>query len=108
MSLIFNESALTHLLDSPNGPYGNRLRLVAETITDNYQAAIEGVWQSQTSFIQPRADYDIGIGEYGLQAVIGITPQEHSRVSDYMANKFANLEIDKFKPKIMAGWDAQL
>jgi hypothetical protein len=114
MSLVFNEAALINLLEAPNGPYGNRLRLVAETITANYNAAIAGVWQNQPASIQPEADYDIGIGQYGLQATIGIVPSERVRrdgkpnASEYMDNKFGNIEPDKFQPKIMAGWDAQL
>ena len=107
MSIVFNESALVHLLEAPDGPYGDRLRLVAETITANYNDAIGGVWQDQTASVKPEAGYDIDRGEFGLQAVIGIE-SDARRISDYMANKFANVEPDKFVPKIMAGWDNQL
>ncbi len=106
-NLIFNEGVLAHLLESPDGPYGDRLRLVAEQITQNYQDAIDGVWQDQTASVKPHADYEIGRGEFGLQAVIGI-PSDERRIADYMANKFANVEPDKFVPKIMVGWDSQL
>ncbi len=107
MSLVFNEAALLHLLEAPDGPYGDRLRLVAETITGNYNGAIDGVWQDQTASVKPHADFDIERGEFGLQAVIGI-PADERRIADYMANKFANVEPDKFVPRIMAGWDNQI
>ncbi len=107
MSIIFNEGALTRLLESPDGPYGERLLLVAQQISQNYNDAIGGVWQDQTASVKPVADFDIDRGEYGLQAVVGIVADER-RISDYMANKFANIESDKFVPRIMAGWDNQL
>ncbi len=107
MSLIFNESALLNLLEAPDGPYGDRLRLVAEQITANYNDAIGGVWQNQAAHVQPHAAFEIDRGEFGLQAVIGI-PADERRIADYMANKFANVEPDKFVPKIMAGWDNPL
>ncbi len=106
MSIIFNEAAFHNLLEAPDGPYGDRLRLVAEQITQNYNGAIDGVWQSQTAAVKPHAEYEIDRGEFGLQAVIGI-PADERRIADYMANKFANIEPDKFVPRIMAGWDNQ-
>lgn len=106
MSIVFNEGALLHLLESPDGPYGDRLLLVAQTIAANYNGAIAGVWENQPASAIPSADFEIDRGEFGLQAVIGIPDQ--GRVSDYMANKFQNVEPDKFVPRIMAGWDNQL
>ncbi len=105
--ITFNEAALVHLLEAPDGPYGNRLRLVAEQITGNYNDAIAGVWQDQTASVRPHADFEIDRGEFGLQAVIGI-PADERRIADYMANKFANIEPDKFVPRIMSGWDSEL
>jgi hypothetical protein len=107
VSLIFNEAALVNLLEAPDGPYGQRLLLVAEQITQNYNDAIGGVWQDQTASVKPHADFEIDRGQFGLQAVIGI-PADERRIADYMANKFANIEPDKFVPRIMAGWDTPL
>ncbi len=107
MSIIFNEDALVNLLEAPDGPYGDRLRLVAEQITQNYNDAIAGVWQNQHAAVMPHAAYDIERGQFGLEATIGI-PADERRIAEYMANKFANLEPDKFVPRIMAGWDNQL
>ncbi len=113
-NLVFNEAALLNLLEAPNGPYGDRLRLVAEQITGNYNAAIQGVWQNQPASIIPQADYEIERGEFGLTAVIGIVDPGIVRadgketISQVIANKFDGLESDKFVPKIMADWDTQL
>ncbi len=114
MSLIFNEAALVHLLEAPDGPYGNRLRLIAETITGNYNDAIGGVWENQPRSIQPVADYELNRGEFGLEATVGIVDPGVVRsggkktISQIIAEKFDGLESDKFVPKIMAGWDNQL
>ncbi len=107
MSITFYESALVNLLEAPDGPYGDRLLLVAQQITNNYNDAIAGVWQDQTASVMPHAAFDIERGEFGLTATIGI-PADERRIAEYMANKFANLEPDKFVPRIMAGWDNQL
>ncbi len=113
-NFLFNEAALEALVNNEDGPLGRKMRLVAEQITTNYQAAIGGVWQNQPASVQPQADYALSVGPFGLQAEIGIVRSEALRfdgkpnASEYMANKFQNLEPDKFEPKIMAGWDDPL
>ncbi len=64
------------------------------------------MWQNQHAAVQPTADFSIDRGQFGLEATVGILPG--GRTSDYMAHKFADLEPDRFVPKIMAGWDNQL
>ncbi len=114
MSLIFNESRLLHLLEAPDGPYGDRLRLVAETIKGNYNDAIQGVWENQPASIIPQADYEITLGEFGLQAVVGIVDpgivraDDKKTVSQVIDDKFGITESDKFVPRIMAEWDSEL
>lgn len=114
MSLIFNEAALANLIDNEDGPFGRKLLLVAEQVTATYDAAIGMVWQNRPASIKPQADYEIGIGQYGLQAEIGIVKSDAIRfdgkpnTSEYMDHKFGKIEPDKFKPLIMAGWDDPL
>lgn len=114
MALVFNEAAFKFLIEAPDGPFGNRLRLVAETVTDNYNEAIGGVWENQPADIKAQAGYDIALGEFGLQATIGILDPGVVRrggkktISQVIADKFAEAEPDKFVPAIMAGWDNEL
>ncbi len=119
-NLVFNEAALINLLEAPNGPYGDRLLLVAQQITGNYNDAIQGVWQLRSPEALPKAGFEIERGEFGLEAIIGIEDpkvvrsqggegsRERKTTSQYMADKFDGLESAKFVDQIMAGWDNQL
>jgi hypothetical protein len=109
-SLVFNEAAFNFLLENPDGPMGRKLERIADFIAYNYDAAIGDVWQDQPAEISPEAGYEISVGDDGLQAVIGIVDPQRQRTdgrptaSDYMANKFQNLESGKFKTRIMDNW----
>jgi hypothetical protein len=114
VSIVFNEAAFHNLLEAPDGPFGDKLRLVAETITANYNDAIGIVWQNQPRENEPDADYEIGFGQYGLQAEIGILKADRSRsdgkanISEYMDKKFASGADSWILPLIMFDWNAEL
>lgn len=104
MSLIFNEAAFHRLTQDPDGDFGEKLQRVTETIVGNYQAAVGRVWENQSPLTTPTVGSEIGIGEFGLQSVIGIV--DEGRVSQYMAPKF---ERETWaREAIMAGWDIAL
>ncbi len=113
-NFFFNDAALLNLVSSPAGAFGDRLRLVAETITESYNDEIQGVWQNQPARIKPVADYDIVRGEWGLEATIGIVDpgivrkDDKKTISEVIDIKFGVTEKDKFKPLIMQNWDEQL
>lgn len=104
MSLVFNEAALQNLLESPDGPLGQKLRFVSEQIEGNYQAVVSKIWENQTPLARPSVSFDITQGDFGLQSEIGI--DGHGRVADYMAAKFHR--EDWVVPAIMQGWDDPL
>ena len=106
MSLVFNEAALKFLLESPAGPVGRKLLLASERISHNYNVQIQTVWENQSAINLPVASFNIGSGDDGLQSEIGIV--DGGRISQYMAQKFAEKERDKFVPKIMADWDSNI
>jgi hypothetical protein len=101
MSVTLNEAALQFLLESPAGPVGEDLRRRAEVVTGNYQTVINVVWENQDPALNPRADYEVDVGDEGLQAEIGI--RFHGRISEYMARKMET-EADRVVPTIMLGW----
>ncbi len=102
-NLVFNEAALHHLLQDPQGAVGRRLIPVSEQIAGNYEAVFNIIWQNQEATLKPRADYVISVGDLGLQSEIGIPPDTH--VSEYMAEKFET-EADWITPALMTNWDA--
>ncbi len=104
MSIVFNEAALANLLQSPDGPIGQKLRFVSETIEANYDAAVGKVWENQSALSRPNVGFHISSGDLGLQSEIGIA--DAGRVTDYMAAKFDR--EDWVVPAIMAGWDDTL
>ncbi len=104
VSLTFNEAALNNLLQSPDGPLGQKLRFVSETIEANYQGVVGKVWENQSALARPNVGFDITSGDFGLQSEIGIA--DHGRVSDYMAAKFQR--EDWVVPAIMQGWEDAL
>jgi hypothetical protein len=104
VSLTFNEAALNNLLESPDGPLGQKLRFVSETIEANYQAVVAKIWENQSALARPGVGFHISSGDFGLQSEIGI--DGFGRVADYMAAKFQR--EDWVVPAIMAGWDDQL
>lgn len=101
--LSFNEAALNNLLQSPDGPVGQRLGFVSETITGNYQGVIDKIWENQPAGAKPQSDYTITSGDFGIQSEIGMGD---GRIAQYMAAKFQR--EDWIIPAIMAGWDNQL
>lgn len=104
MSLLFNEAALTNLLQSPDGPLGQRLRFVSQDIAANYDGVVSKVWENQSALAKPTVGYHLSFGDFGLQAEIGIS--DNGRVAQYMGAKFGR--EDWVVPAIMAGWDASL
>ncbi len=104
MSIIFNEAALANLVESPDGPIGQKLRFVSETIEANYRDVVAKIWENQSALVRPSVGFDITSGDFGLQSEIGI--DEFGRVADYMAKKFHR--EDWVVPAIMQGWDDAL
>ena len=104
MSLVFNEAALANLLQSPDGPIGERLRFVSETVEANYQDVVAKIWENQSALARPNVGFHITSGDFGLQSEIGIA--DVGRVADYMGAKFQR--EDWVVPAIMAGWDSAL
>lgn len=82
MSLVFNEQALKHLLQDPDGPVGRDLRRRAENITELVRDNATRVLQRMPREI---VQYEIRNGDDGLEAVIGVSGS--GRWSSYLAAK---------------------
>jgi hypothetical protein len=97
MSLIWNESALYDLLESPDGPVGRELRRVSENVTqlvrDNATKILE---EMNPDIVQ----YHIGFGDDGLQSIIGV--EGTGRWSSYLAAK-EEREAVIFAPALEVG-----
>ncbi len=114
-NLIFNEQALNHLLQSPEGAVGTRLRFIAEKVETNYNAAVDRVWEFRSPDARPTVSSDITFGDLGIQAEIGLVDTHgKTRVNKdgteidttawYMAKKFNNAAEGWAVEMIMAGW----
>lgn len=101
-NLVFNEAALNFLLQDPDGPVGRKTERSANQIAGNYDAVVNIIWQNQDQDLRPAAEYTVGNGAEGLEAVIGFPDQ--GRVSQYMAEKFER-ESDWIVPGLMTNWD---
>lgn len=97
MSVIFNEAALTFLLESPDGPVGRELQRVSENVTalvrENATKIIE---QMDPNIVQ----FTISSGDNGLQSVIGV--EGTGRWSSYLAAK-EEREAVIFAPALEVG-----
>jgi len=103
-NLIFNEAALNNLLESPDGPLGQKLRFVSETVEANYEDVVAKIWENQSALARPNVTFHITSGDFGLQSEIGIA--DSGRIADYMGAKFQR--EDWIVPAIMQGWDDAL
>ena len=95
---------MQNLLQSPDGPLGEKVRFVSETIEANYNGVVQKIWENQSPLSRPGVSFAITSGDFGLQSEIGI--DGFGRVADYMAAKFHR--EDWVVPAIMAGWDNTL
>ena len=104
-NLVFNEAALNFLLENPDGPVGRKLDRVANHIAGRYEAVIGVVWENRDPGLQPNVDYEVGNGDNGLQAIIGIT--DSRRIGEYMAEKMVR-EQERLVGPIMTTWETDV
>jgi len=104
MSLIFNESALHHLLEDEASPVGLMLQRSANIIAGNGEA-VNSIIMSDGA-IRPAVDFVIEHGDDGLRAVIGMPFQ--GRISEYMAAKWEREGSEWIVDALMSNWDSQI
>ena len=98
--LVFNESALEFLLQSPVGPVGQDLRRRSENITQLVRVNATRILEEMSAEL---IGYDIRVGDAGLESVIGMV--EGGRWDRYLAAK-EQREQNIFAPALQQGLDA--
>ena len=84
MSVTLNEAALRFLLDDEQGPTGLDLKLRSENVRDLYR---QNVLNIIPTFPPDEIDFEISVGDLGLQSVIGI--RDGGRMAQYLDAKVA-------------------